>query len=199
MEKCHYPVPAQAIYDPDFTPITTSSPQIFRVNEWAHQYVTNDGYSGSTIVIMGETVEGTQVPVLVDNSGIVKVRVEDTPGEQRGSCTNPTTTGEIDYDSTDYSILDTIVVPVGKTLEIHGLHSAGNLQAQVELIIDQEGTITKLLVGIITETTPNWSPHMGAPLEVVGTSPQTVTLRIKSLRCPDSVGQGTGRIFARLV
>lgn len=199
MEKCQYPVPAQAIYDPNFTAITTSSAQLFRVNEWSHQYVVNDGNSGSSVIVIGETITGQRRPVLVDNDGTVHVRFDNTPGVQKGACTDPSDTGEIGYDNAAFSTLDSITLTTGQILEIYGIHSSGDLQARVELITDDSVNVTKLLVGIVTETYPNWDTNLTVPLEVIASSNLVVTLRIKSLRCDGDIGAGTGRIFARLV
>jgi hypothetical protein len=155
----NYPVPALAFYDPAFLPLTTSSSQVLRVNEYNHLYVTH--------------VPGTQV-----GAGPL--------------------TGYVDYDDTAFYDLDAISLLANQTIYIYGLHSAGDLQGIVELVVEEGINTTTLLVGVISESSPNWDPPFGG-IPMVYTYPNsfTVTLRIKALR--NRIGSGSGRIFARVL
>ena len=193
-----YPVPAIAYFDdsPGFIPLTTASSNLLRVNRWNHLYVTNDAHSGSSIVSYGVTKTGKKVPISVLDDGTVNVYLDDTPGIQRGSCTNSAGIGYLDYISTATTILDSISMSAGELLNIYSLHAFGNVAATVELILKIDTTVTRLLVGGVIESTPNWDPNFNMAIEIPADQDQTVEVRIQGLRT-NRTGQGTGRIFAR--
>lgn len=197
-----YPIPAIAYFydtpNPPFLPITTASSHVLRVNKWNYLYVTNDANSGSSIVAYGVTNSGKKVPISVLDDGTVRVFFDDTPGIQKGQCTEASGIGYTSYDDSIFTDLDTITMVAGDTLNIYGLHAFGNVQALVELILIVNTTITRLLVSVVSEHDPKWDPEFGTPLELMATQNQTVKLRIKALR-PNRIGDGTGRIFARLI
>lgn len=193
-----YPVQALAIYMPDFKKLETRSSQILRTDEWGALHVTQNATSGSSVVVYGITSNGQEIPLSVNADGTVNVAFDNSPGVQKGACTNEGGTGYTSYSDAGFTLLDSISLVAGNKLEIHGLHAFGNAQAEVDLIFKDGPSETRLLVGGVSESIPNWDPPFGAPIEVMATGNQQVQLLIRGLRA-NRTGDGTGRIFARLV
>lgn len=199
MDNCNYPIPPLAEYRPDATSIQTSSGRVLLVDKWGDLKVVTNAHSGSSQVIVGVTANGDTVPVQVTSDGCVCVTFEDAPGLQRGASTDSGGMGYLEYDHTTPLLLDSIPLVEGQTLNIHGLHAFGTAQAEITLDLVEGATRTHLLVGGVTEDSPSWDPNMGGvPIVVTATQDSTIQLRIQGTRECD-LGDGTGRIFARLV
>jgi hypothetical protein len=145
------------------------------------------------------------LPLTTSSSQLLRVNkynhlyVTQVHGTPVGQSTNPSI-GYLPYNDTGYTALDSIALTATQTLIISGLHSTGTAQAKVEVAIvpNDASPTTIILLGLITESTPNWDPYIGHPLEVAPGINCQIILRIKGLRQSRS-GDGSGRLFARIV
>jgi hypothetical protein len=137
----------------------------------------------------------------VDRVGRLYVTSGELPATQKGSCTNKSTSGELEITNTTQNfILDSIIVPANRLLNIYGVHATSPVQSEVSIVtINGSSTIFELM-GMVTENNPNWDPPLGGvPIEVFYSTPVTVQLRIKRLRKKSTNSFASGRIFAKLV
>jgi hypothetical protein len=143
----------------------------------------------------------TFLPITTASSQLLRVNkyshlyVTYMPGEPAAT----TNLGQVSYDDTAFATLCTITATPNQTVLVYGLHVAGDLQGEVNLtLVELPSTETIELVGLITESNPNWNPPFGGiPIELTSTSSFEVRLEIKALR--NRLGVGSGRIFARVL
>jgi hypothetical protein len=198
-----FPIPPLALHDPNFTQLPdTKSVTTLRVDEYRQLFSRITAQSGSTVTIVGyNSTTDSMVPVSVDEGGNVNVNPQSSSvSTPYGKCTNNSSTGQISFNDTSFSILDQITVPVNKTMEINSFIAAADIQAQVELVSIENTNNNYEVVGLVTETVPVFNPSFGGkPIKVTtnSASEKTIVLRIKALR-KFRPGNGSGRIFANL-